>query len=55
MFRMHVLNGMQLFKVFAVQPLVMGIQFTQDLKLAHYMKIPSRTTFWGTPPDLTSI
>ena len=29
-----------------------GIQFTQDLKLAHYMKIPPRTTFWGTLRDL---
>jgi len=44
----YVLNTTQLFKVFAIQPMSTGIQFTQDLKLAHYMKIPPRTTFWGT-------
>ena len=46
---LRVLNGTQLFKVFAIQPMETGIQFTQDLKLAHYMKIPPRTTFWGAP------
>ena len=50
----RVLNATQLFKVFAIQPMSTGIQFTQDLKLAHYMKIPPRTTFWGTHRDLTS-
>lgn len=49
----HELNPTQLFKVFAIQPMSTGIQFTQDLKLAHYMKIPPRTTFWGTPRSLT--
>ena len=51
---LHALNGTQLFKVFAIQPMGTGIQFTQDLKLAHYMKIPPRMTFWGTPRDLVS-
>ena len=52
---LHVLNSIQLFKVFAIQSMGTGIQFTQDLKLAHYMKIPPRTTFWGTPLNPTSI
>ena len=50
----HVLNYVKLFKVFAIQPMGTGIQFAQDLKLAHYMKIPPRTTFWGTSISLAS-
>ena len=51
---MHALNGTQLFKSFAIQSMYTGTQITQDLKLAHYMKIPPRTTFCGTPRDPAS-
>ena len=50
----HTLNGIQLFKSFAQQSIDTGAEFTQDLKLAHYMKIPPRTTLYGTPRDSTS-
>ncbi|PWY99371.1 OPT-domain-containing protein [Testicularia cyperi] len=34
-----------IFKAYALQGLLGGLQFVQDLKLGHYMKIPPRTTF----------
>lgn len=34
-----------IFKAFALQGLIGGLQFVQDLKLGHYMKIPPRLTF----------
>ncbi|TKY88219.1 hypothetical protein EX895_002929 [Sporisorium graminicola] len=34
-----------IFKAFALQGLFGGLQFVQDLKLGHYMKIPPRLTF----------
>lgn len=34
-----------IFKAFALQGLIGGLQFTSDLKLGHYMKIPPRLTF----------
>lgn len=34
-----------IFKAFALQGLLGGLQFVQDLKLGHYMKIPPRLTF----------
>ncbi|KAF2740087.1 OPT family small oligopeptide transporter [Polyplosphaeria fusca] len=37
--------GVMLFKVFSTQTLGQAQYFTSDLKLAHYMKIPPRTTF----------
>lgn len=33
------------FKVYALQGLISGLSFVQDLKLGHYMKIPPRATF----------
>jgi len=37
----------QLFKLYGVQTLAIGLYFLQDLKLGHYMKIPPRATFTG--------
>ncbi|WWD18152.1 OPT family small oligopeptide transporter [Kwoniella shandongensis] len=34
-----------IFKCFSVQTLISGINFVQDQKLGHYMKIPPRATF----------
>ncbi len=34
-----------IFKAYALQGLLGGLQFVQDLKLGHYMKIPPRLTF----------
>lgn len=34
-----------IFKVYALQGLLSGLNFVQDLKLGHYMKIPPRATF----------
>ncbi|PWN53995.1 putative oligopeptide transporter [Violaceomyces palustris] len=34
-----------MFKAFALQGLLSGLQFVQDLKLGHYMKIPPRAVF----------
>ena len=34
-----------LFKTWGYIPLVLGLQFTSDLKLGHYMKIPPRAMF----------
>jgi OPT family small oligopeptide transporter len=35
----------QIFKVFALQTLQSGLNFVQDLKLGHYMKVPPRVSF----------
>jgi hypothetical protein len=37
----------QVGKSFATQTLAGALQFTQDMKLGHYMKIPPRITFFG--------
>jgi len=35
----------QIFKAYAVQTMISALNFTQDLKLGHYMKIPPRASF----------
>lgn len=39
--------GVMVFKVFAVNVLGQAQVFSGDLKLAHYMKVPPRITFWS--------
>ncbi|KZP16413.1 OPT oligopeptide transporter [Athelia psychrophila] len=39
--------AMMLFKTYGYITMLQALQFTQDYKLAHYMKIPPRTMFWG--------
>ncbi|BGP58598.1 hypothetical protein JCM8202v2_006267 [Rhodotorula sphaerocarpa] len=36
-----------LFKIYAVQVSGVGLYYSQDLKLAHYQKVPPRATFFG--------
>ncbi|RYP71809.1 hypothetical protein DL769_004615 [Monosporascus sp. CRB-8-3] len=38
--------GVMIFKVFSTITLGQAQLFTGDLKLAHYMKVPPKTTFW---------
>jgi hypothetical protein len=37
----------KIFKAYAVQSLVEGTSFVQDLKLGHYIKLSPRSTFTG--------
>ncbi|KZP16460.1 small oligopeptide transporter [Athelia psychrophila] len=39
--------AMMLFKTYGYITMLQALQFTSDYKLAHYMKIPPRTMFWG--------
>ena len=39
--------AMMMFKMYGYMTVYQGLYFTQDIKLAHYMKIPQRTTFWA--------
>lgn len=38
---------MMMFKMYGYITCYQGLYFTQDLKLAHYMKVPQRVTFWA--------
>lgn len=37
-----------IFKAYSTQTMAVAINFTQDLKLGHYIKVPPRATFIGT-------
>lgn len=39
--------AMMMFKMYGYITVYQGLYFTQDIKLAHYMKVPQRTTFWA--------
>ncbi|OWP05047.1 hypothetical protein B2J93_617 [Marssonina coronariae] len=39
--------AMMMFKMYGYITCNQGLYFTQDIKLAHYMKVPQRTTFWA--------
>jgi len=39
--------AMMMFKMYGYITAYQGLYFTQDIKLAHYMKVPQRTTFWA--------
>ncbi|KFY90028.1 hypothetical protein V498_06221, partial [Pseudogymnoascus sp. VKM F-4517 (FW-2822)] len=39
--------AMMMFKMYGYITVYQGLYFTQDLKLAHYMKVPQRTIFWA--------
>ncbi|PBP17055.1 hypothetical protein BUE80_DR012250 [Diplocarpon rosae] len=39
--------AMMMFKMYGYITCYQGLYFTQDIKLAHYMKVPQRTTFWA--------
>ncbi len=41
-----------MFKAYSVQTIVAAINFVQDLKLGHYIKVPPRATFTGSLPSL---
>lgn len=39
--------AMMMFKMYGYITCYQGLYFTQDQKLAHYMKVPQRITFWA--------
>jgi OPT family oligopeptide transporter len=39
--------AMMMFKMYGYITCYQGLYFTQDQKLAHYMKVPQRVTFWA--------
>ncbi|KAG9228185.1 putative sexual differentiation process protein isp4 [Amylocarpus encephaloides] len=39
--------AMMMFKMYGYITCYQGLYFTQDMKLAHYMKVPQRVTFWA--------
>jgi len=39
--------AMMMFKMYGYITCNQGLYFTQDMKLAHYMKVPQRVTFWA--------
>jgi len=39
--------AMMMFKMYGYITCYQGLYFTQDIKLAHYMKVPQRVTFWA--------
>ncbi|KAH6664850.1 putative sexual differentiation process protein isp4 [Halenospora varia] len=39
--------AMMMFKMYGYITCQQGLYFTQDIKLAHYMKVPQRVTFWA--------
>lgn len=39
--------AMMLFKTYGYITMTQGLAFVQDLKLAHYLKVPPRSTFWS--------
>ncbi|CZS90755.1 related to small oligopeptide transporter, OPT family [Rhynchosporium agropyri] len=39
--------AMMMFKMYGYITVFQGLFFTQDIKLAHYMKVPQRVTFWA--------